>query len=200
MRRFLMLAAIGLLAAFGAAAPASAKGPTAAMLNGPGLSHGLPVKGQGEGGYGTPLGALVQFGGFFEQAFGQTPDPTTPKQPAGDLGPRYRVVYRVPGPSATNTLVQDVYPYAKPRPVTHMAAGQRFFGGMRTHGGWFVAAAGLKPALVKAGLPASPPPASGSGSFPWAWAGIGTAIFVLLLILALRRRGIPRLRTLRPTA
>lgn len=201
MRRFIVLATAGVLAALAVTAPASAKGPTTASVSGPGLDGALPVKGEGESGFGTPLGSLVQFGGFFEQAFGQTPDPTTRKQPAGDLGPRYRVVYRVPGPSATNTLVQDVYPYATPSPVTHMRAGQRFFGGMRTHGGWFVSGAGLKSALVKAGLPKTPPPAtaSGSGSFPWAWTAAGTAVFVLLLILALRRRGFPSFRTLRTT-
>ena len=198
MRRFLVLATVGMLAALAAAAQAPAKGPKAASVSGPGLGHALAVKGYGEYGSGTTLGSLVQFGGFFEQAFGQTPDPTSRRPPAGDLGPRYRVVYRVPGPSATDTLVQDLYPYAKPSPVTHMRAGQRFFGDMRTHGGWFVSGVGLKSALVKAGLPKSPPPApktSGGGSFPWAWTVAGATAFVLLVVFALHRRGITRLRT-----
>ncbi len=194
MRKLLVLAAAAALAA---AAPASAKGPTAASMTGPGLDHAVPVRGEGEMGPGTPLGSLVQFGGFFPQVFGQSPDTTTRARPAGDLGPRYRVVYRVPGPSRMSTVVQDVYPYAKPSPVTHMRAGQPFWGGERTHGGWFVSEAGLKAALVKAGLPRSAPAASGGGSFPWAWTGAGAFAALLLLGLALRRREIMRLRALR---
>ena len=197
MRRLLVLAALGTLAALAATAPASAKGPSTASLTGPGLGHALRIAGYGEGGFGTPLGALVQSGGFFPQVFGQSPDPTTRTRPPGDLGPRYRVVYRVPGPTRASTLVQYIYPYAKPSPVTHMRAGQRFWGGMRTKGGWVVSEAGLKAALVKAGLP-NLPPAFGGGSFPWAWTALGTAAaVVLLLALALRRGGLTRLRALR---
>jgi hypothetical protein len=199
MRRLLLLAAAGTLAALAVTAPASAKGPSTASLTGPGLDGALPVKGLGEGGTNTPLGSLVMLGGYFSQVFGgQTPDPTTRTRPAGDLGPRYRVVYRVPGQNGASTLVQDVYPYAKPRPVTYMRAGQRFWGDMRTKGGWFVSKAGLKPVLVKVGLPESPP-VSGGGSFPWAWTAAGAAGFVLLLAVALRMRGITRPGTLRST-
>ena len=196
MRRLLVLATIGTLAALAATAPASAKGPTAASVSGPGLDHALPVKGYGEGGPTTPLGSLVQLGGFFPQVFDQSPDPTTRTRPAADLGPRYRAVYRVPGPSGTSTLVQDVYPYAKPSPVTHMRTGQPFWGGMRTHGGWYVSQGGLKAALVQVGLPKSPP-AAGRGTLPWGWMAAGTAAVVLLLVFALRRRGMTRLRALR---
>ena len=196
MRKLLLLGTLGMLAAVVATASASAKGPTAASMSGPGLGHALRIAGFGEGGTGTPLGALVQFGGFFSQAFGQTPDPTTRTRPAGDLGPSYRVVYRMPGPDGGgSTITQDVYPYAKPA-VTHMRAGQRFWGGMHTHGGWYVSEGGLKSALVKAGLPKAPP-ASGT-SFPSAWTVAGTAAAaVLMLALVLRRRGITRPRALR---
>lgn len=198
MRRFLLLATVGTLGALALTAPATAKGPSAASLKGPGLGRGLPVKGEGEMGPGTPLGSLVQYGGFFPQVFDESPDPTTRNRPAADLGPRYRVVYRVPGPGGTSTIVQDVYPYAKPGPLTYMPPRQRFWQDMRTHGGWFVAEPGLKRALVKAGLPASPP-ASG-GSFPWAWTSAGAAAAVVLLVLAMRRRSIARFRILRSTA
>jgi hypothetical protein len=197
MRRLLLLATVGAIAALAISATASAKGPSTASLSGPGLDRALPVKGQGEGGPGSPLGYLVQFGGFFPQVFGQSPDTTARTRPAGDLGARYRVTYRVPGPDGTSTLTQDVYPYAKPSPVTHMRAGQHFWGSSRTHGGWFVADAGLKRALVNSGLPKSPPPESRSGSFPWAWTVAGVAAAVLLLVLALRRQGMTRLRALR---
>ena len=199
MRRILVLATFAALAASVATAPAAAKGPSEASVNGPGLGHSLPVNGDGESGTGTPLGSLAQFSGFFPQVFQQFPDSTTKTRPPGNLGLRYTVVYRVPGPYGTSTIVQDVYPYAKPLPVTHMRVGQPFWNGSQTHGGWFVSSAALKMTLVKAGLSASPP--SSGASFPWRWTGIGSAVAaVVLLGLALRRLGIPRLRAVRSTA
>ena len=200
MRRFLPLATAGALAALVATAPAAAKGPSTASLTGPGLDHAVPVKGEGESGPGTPLGSLVQLGGFFPQVFLEAPDPTTRTRPTGNLGPRYRVEYRVPGPNANGgKLVQDVYPYAK-TPVTYMSPGQRFWGVNHTHGGWFVAGPGLKAALVAAGLPESPPPAASGGSFPWAWLAAGVLAVVVLLALVLRRRRNARFRMVRSTA
>ena len=197
MRRLLLLATVGALTALVSTAPALAKGPSSASLTGPGLDRALPVKGQGEMGTGTPLGSLVELGGFFPQMFVQTPDSTTRTRPTGDLGPRYRVVYRVPGPNGTSTVVQDVYPYAK-TPATYMSPGQRFWGSSRTHGGWFISGPGLKATLVAAGLPESPPVSDG-GSFPWAWTGVAAVAVVVLLVVMVRRRSIVRLRTLRTT-
>jgi hypothetical protein len=198
MRRFLVLATAGMLAGLVVIAPAAAKGPSAASLTGPGLDHAIPVKGDGEAGPGTQLGSLVQLGGFFPQMFAEFPDPTTRTRPAADLGPRYRVVYRVPGPNGgAGVVVQDIYPYAK-TPVTNMSSGQRFWRTNHTHGGWFVAGPGLKATLVAAGLPASPP-AQPAGSFPWAWTLAGIVGVVVLLAFALRRRD-ARLRALKSTA
>ena len=199
MRRLLLLATVGTLAALAVTASATAKGPSTASLTGPGLGHALPIKGEGEMGRGTPLGSLVELGGFFPQMFAQVPDSTTRKRPVGDLGPRYRVVYRVPGPGGTSTVAQDVYPYAK-TPVTYMRPGQRFWGVSHAHGGWFVSGPGLKVALVAAGLPKSPPARKG-GSFPWAWTSAGAVALVLLVLaLVLRRRSIVRFGTVRSTA
>ena len=201
MRRFLLLATAGTLAALAVTATAAAKGPTEASMTGPGLDHAIPIKGESESGTGTPLGSFVEFGGVFPQVFVRYPDPTTRTRPAGDLGPRYRVTYRVPGPSGVSTIVQDVYPYAKPSPVTYMPAGQRVWAGQRTHGGWFVANPALKTTLVAAGLPKSPPAAEASGgSFPWVWVLAGVFAVVVLLALVLRRRGVARFRTLKSTA
>src|SRR5438552_7591028 len=137
MRRLLVLATAGTLAALAVTAAAAAKGPSAASLTGPGLDRSVPVKGEGEMGTGTPLGSLVQLGGFFPQMFAEVPDPTTPTRPTAALGPRYRVDYRMQGPNGISTVVQDVYPYAK-TPVTYMSSGQRFWHGQRTHGRGFV--------------------------------------------------------------
>ena len=199
MRRFLLLATAGALAALVATAPAAAKGPSTASLTGPGLDHAIPVKGEGEMGQGTPLGSLVELGGFFPQMFLQVPDSTTRTRPSGDLGPRYRVVYRVPGPGGISMVVQDVYPYAK-TPVTYMRPNERFWGGNRTHGGWFVSGLGLKATLVAAGLPESPPPPASGRSFPWAWTVAAILAVVVLLALVLSRRRSARLRMVRSTA
>ena len=199
MRRFLLLAAAGALAALVATAPAAAKGPSTASLTGPGLDHAVPFNGDGESGSGTPLGSLVELGGFFPQMFLQVPDSTARTRPSGNLGPRYRMVYRVPGPNGVSKVVQDVYPYAK-TPVTYMRPNQHFWGSNRTHGGWFVSGLGLKATLVAAGLPESPPPASSGGSFPWAWLGAGILAMVILLTLVLSRRRSARFRMVRSTA
>ena len=143
------------------AAAALAKGPLEATVSGPGLEGAVSVRGDGEGATGTPLGRLVESAGFFPLAFGQEPDPTTATRPKGDLGPAYTVRFGVPGPDGKDsTLIQTTYPYANP-PVLYMAPGQRFFGGQRTHGGWLLAADGLKPLLVELGLPESAPTAGG---------------------------------------
>jgi hypothetical protein len=199
MRNALLFAVVAFAALLLAVAPATAKGPSTASLTGPGLDHAIPIDGDGESGPGTPLGSLVELGGFFGQVFAQFPDPTTRTRPTGDLGPRYRISYRVPGPNhGASTLVQDVYPYAE-TPVTHMRRYQRFWGANFTHGGWFVAGPGLKETLVAAGLPESPP-AGGGGSFPWSWTLGGALAAVLLLVLWLRRRDVGRLRTVKTAA
>jgi hypothetical protein len=156
MRRQLVAAA-ALVVALALPAFALAKGPSSASLFGPGIGS-LAVTGEGEMGPGTPLGALVDSGGFFAQMYGQSPDPTSKARPKVALGPRYRVVYVVPGPNGIRSRVlQDVYPYARPVPYSYMKPGQRYWGGRKAHGGWFRASASLKQALVDAGLPADAP-------------------------------------------
>jgi hypothetical protein len=154
MRRYLAAAAfVALLLP----ALAAAKGPVSASISGPGLDRSLAVRGDGET-PGNPLGTLTMAGGFFAQMFGQTPDPTLKVRPAGTLGPRYTVVYVVPGPNSIQSrVVQYVYPYAKPVPVTYLKPGQVFWNNRKAHGGWFRAAPALKRTLVRMGLPATTP-------------------------------------------
>src|SRR5262245_24704827 len=135
---------------------AAAKGPSGASVSGPGLDRALTVRGDGEG-PGTALGTLATSSGFFPQMFGQTPDPTVRARPKASLGPRYRVVYTVPGPNGIESrVVQVVYPYATPVAFSYMRPGQPFWESDTTHGGWFRASATLKRVLVRAGLPARP--------------------------------------------
>jgi hypothetical protein len=183
MRRSLILV---LAAALAVPAAAAAKGPESATIDGPGGS--ITVSGDGEGGPGTPLGNLVENGGFFPAVFARSPDPMLARRPSGDLGPRYTVTYVVPGPGGDSRIVQDLYPYAQPRAVTYMRPGQRFWGGEQTHGGWYVATGDL---TTSVGLPEAAP--TGGGSSRWRWAAGALAAAVALAVVVLYRR-IPRTR------
>ena len=165
-RLVLLLTALALVPA----SSASAKGPDQAIVTGPGLEDQdgriVFASSGGDPSGGTPFMAFVESGGFFQQTFGQSHDPTTPTRPKGDLGPRYEVVYRVPGPNGgTAMLQQSVYPFATGGSVTYMTPGQPFFDGQQlTHGGWFAGSPALKATLVAAGLPESAPSGTDSGS------------------------------------
>jgi hypothetical protein len=190
MKRHLLASLV--VVALALPASALAKGAESATIHGPGLSSAIGLPGSGEPGGGTPLGRIADFTGFYPEAFGQSPDPTVAKPPPGDLGPRYTITYVMPGPNGTrDRLVQDVYPYATPDPVTYMAPGQSFFAGQRTEGGWYVSPVALKQALVRVGLPATAPRADGG-----AWVG-GTALAAIVaaaLLLAVGAAGVLRLR------
>lgn len=154
MRRYLFAGALLVLAL---PTVAAAKGPTSASITGPGLERSLSIKGNGEG-PGTALGTLASSSGFFPQMFGQSPDPTLASRPSGTLGPRYTATYVVPGPNSVQSrVVQYLYPYAKPVPLTFMKPGQKFWEERKAHGGWYRSSARLKAVLVRAGLPATAP-------------------------------------------
>ena len=134
---------------------AAAKGPSEAKITGPGLDSTVTITGNGEGDTSTDLGLLVEETGFFPEVYGQSPSPLLRTRPTG-LGPRYTVVYTVPGPS-TGTLEQELYPYAGGGPASYMRPNQRFWGTQSTLGGWYRGTATLKEMLVKAGLPQRAP-------------------------------------------
>jgi hypothetical protein len=190
----LVAVTLALAAAAVVASAALAKGPSAAQVEGPGLKAPILFKGFGEPGDPSAFGQLVEQGGFFPSVFGQSPNPMHTSRPSGDLGPRYTVTYTLPGPNgATSTIVQDVYPYATPAPVTYMRPGQPYWDGGRTYGGWFRGDPALHSALVAAGLPASAP-GHGSG---WSWpattlTSLGALLLAAALLLLIRRRVRPR--------
>jgi hypothetical protein len=187
MRRLISILAVAALSLPGTAL---GKGPTAASMEGPGASRITFGGDEGSG----PLGNLTQQSGWFAGAFAQEPNPMLSARPNGDLGPKYTVSYTVPGPDGrTQTIRQDLYPYAPDGPVTYMAPGQPIFD-METPGGWFQAGRDLKDTLVAAGLPEAPPTTSGGGSFPTVEL-LGLLAAALLLVAAtavvLRRRAHP---------
>ncbi len=194
MRRPLLLAA-ALTALLLFPATAAAKGPSAASISGPGLRHAVNIEGYGEGGNDTPLGILVNDGGFFSQVFSGTPSATTAR-PVGGLGPRYEVTYTVPGgPNGDSTLRQDLYPYAAKGAVTYMAPAQKLWDTQSTPGGWYQGTATLRRTLVKAGLPPRPPARKTRserkvGVAVGAGAGVALAAGALALLRRDRRRSI----------
>lgn len=190
-RLFLTVAIVALVL------PASAlgKGPTSASIDGPGTGGG-DVSFTGCCSPETPTMMLAEQAGFFAAVFGHEPNPMLAGRPKGDLGPKYTITYTVPGPNGeTWKLLQDVYPYATPAPVTYMAPGQEVFETEGTRGGWFQADARLKQTLVSAGLPASASAAGSSGDSSFPTAAVSGLVLALLFLSAtavlLRRRARP---------
>jgi hypothetical protein len=186
----LLAAALTALLLFPAAA--TAKGPSAATISGPGLAHALTIDGYGEGDSTSPLGILVTEGGFFAQAFQQTPSSTSRLRPADRLGPRYDVKYTVPGGSSgDSTLRQALYPYAVNGPASYMSPGQKLWGTQSIPGGWYRGSDTLKGMLVKKGLPATAPAPTkrtASGRVVAVATGAGVAAAAAALALLYRRR------------
>lgn len=186
--------AIALLLAALVPAAALAKGASEAEITGPGLEHPISLSGEGQPG-GEQLMQIAEAAGFFAATFGQVPDPMLDRKPSGNLGPRYRITYVMPGPNnELDDIRQDLYPYASPAPVSYTPPGQPFFGTERTRGGWYVAATPfLKDALVAAGLPRTPPDATDGSPFPWRFVGALVSVGLILAIgavvaMLLRRR------------
>jgi hypothetical protein len=183
------LSIVLVLAALAVPAAASAKGPAEGSISGPGFSK--TVKVLYDGGGGSPGDNLTQQSGFFPAAFGQSPDPMLHHKPAGRLGPRYTVAWKVPGGGGmTFHIRQDLYPYAQGGAVSYTKPGQPIFD-MGTRGGWYRDAA-LRRTLVSLGLPASAP-SDGSGlNYPLVLglAAVGLlAAAMLVLVLVRRQRG-----------
>ena len=188
-KALLLLVAVGAVAL---PATAYAKGASDASIEGPGLGKTL-ISGNGETS-GDTLGNLGQSAGFFPAVFVRSPDPMTDTRPAGKLGPRYRIVWTVPGPNGDSKITQDAYPFAEPQPVTYMKPGQVFWDGQHTRGGWYVGDSQLSASLFAVGVPRTAP--SGGGGFDWVkWTGIGLAGAALLVALAF---ALTRSRRLRP--
>jgi hypothetical protein len=188
---------LGALLASGLAlvpAAAHAKGPTEATMTGPGIEAPIDVgfDEQPE----QSVSHLADLSGFYGATLGMAPDPNRLEagRPAGDLGPRYDVVYRF-GPDSS--VRQQLYPFARPVAVTYTRPGQRVFVSERTKGGWYRAPE-LKPMLIALGLPAAPParprhPAdSSSSTLPVVPVVVGG---VLVLLIALLLAFTPATRT-----
>lgn len=190
--------ALAVLCVIALPASALAKGPIAATIDGPGLSAPLEIDGSGSWDAGGPFPLLVQETAFFAAAWGGDV-PMLPAKPAGELGARYDLTYRLPGPAGKVDLIrQELYPYARGGPLTFTPPGQRFFESQKTLGGWYRGRPTLRTVLIEVGLPFEAPPAArvvaaADGPPPVAWiAGVLVVLaLAALAILPFRRRTRP---------
>jgi hypothetical protein len=183
------------IAAVTLATPAFAKGPTQARITGPGLVHPIVLSGTGELGQPGRVSALAEQTNVFTALFGAggtLPGPTRLRipPPKASLGPRYTVIYTVPGVTPQpgeqfGRIRQDLYPRAAGGPVIYTPPGQRGFGQPLQVTGWLRGGPQLTRTLARLGVPptagkqtarpprispaAHPAPAHQAGSRTLAW-------------------------------
>jgi hypothetical protein len=193
MKHFAVTALVAALVAGLAPTSALAKGAGLEQIAGPGLDEPIvfPRSSQSI--------SIAQASGIYEALFPQAPDPMLDERPVGELGPRYTITWSLfVGNGESAAILQDVYPYARPDPVTYVEPGQPYFAGEAAHGGWFVASPLLKAELVAAGLPPRPPAEGDPEGSPW-WILAAFALAGALggLALARPRRWVAAMRTTR---
>ena len=158
MKLLVSLSVVVVVSASLVVAGALAKGASQATITGPGLDRALRLPGEGRPG-GERLMRIAEAAGFFAAVFPRTPDPMRSTRPRGVLGPKYVVRYVMPGPNnELDTIVQAVYPFANPSPLSYTRPGQRFWTTEQTRGGWYVATRSLRRLLVAAGVPSRAAP------------------------------------------
>ncbi len=169
LTRLTLVFVVAAVMALGASFPAIAKGPSRAVIEGPGISSPIALPGPNEATIGPELAALVMDSGLFTGLWCRTCDGRLRHSPSEQLGPRYTITYAMTMTSdkgtRSNPLVQYVFPYAVPDPVTYVPPGQRFWM-QATVGGWFIAGPKLRRLLIDLGVPseASAHPARVAGS------------------------------------
>jgi hypothetical protein len=160
-----LAAGMSIAAAMTLATPAFAKGPSQASITGPGLVRAVVVSGNGEPGEQGRLASLAEQTGLFTVMFGagasiSGPAPArlhTPP-PKASLGPRYTLVYTVPGVTPRpgqqfGRVRQDLYPAAAGGPLIYTPPGQQGFGGPLTVTGWLRGRPQLTHTLAQLGVP-----------------------------------------------
>lgn len=175
MRRVAVVGAVALVL-MALTAPASAKGPTKAIIEGKGLVAPITLDGSGEPGSGAILSRLAESSGIFD-ALGVASALAVTERPKGELGPRFVITWYFPDP-----LIQEVYPYAEGGPLAYTEAGQTLYG-HDVGGGWHRAGPALRDLLVEVGIPERP--VSSSVPRPAGW--LAALAMAALAVLAARR-------------
>lgn len=139
LRWLTVFATVGIVVAMSAEA-AAAKGAQVVTITGPGLERPIRLDNlHDQPGVAAP-NDLGNATGALLFAAGEANTAIVAQRPAGPLGPRYRVTYRVlVGANRTKPLRQDVYPFAQAGFVVHTPPGQRVFA-KEARSGWYVAA------------------------------------------------------------
>jgi len=160
-----LAAGLSIAAAMTLATPAFAKGPSQASITGPGLGRPIVVSGNGEPGEQGRLASLAEQTGLFTVMFGAGASISGPAParlhsppPKATLGPRYTLVYTVPGVTPRpgqqfGRVRQDLYPGAAGGPVIYTPPGQQGFGGPLTVTGWLRGRPQLTRTLAQLGVP-----------------------------------------------
>lgn len=179
IRRICGVAAVAGLAVLMMASPAAAKGADQATITGPGISTPIVVGGNGEPDSSEGLGRLADASGLFVAMFGPESSGAmalASTAPAGPLGPRYELTYRVPGANPKpDVLKQDAYPLAAGGPATFTPAGQPVLG-TTTTGGWYRAPDTLRSLLTSLGVPGLTAAAVTASRPPTTNAAIGAGV------------------------
>jgi hypothetical protein len=167
LRRLIVVTALAagmsIAAAVTLATPALAKGPSQARITGPGLVHAIVVSGYGEPGQPGKLATLAGQTSLFTVLFGANGGMPAPARlrtppPKASLGPRYTVIYTVPGVTPqpgqqSGRIRQNLYPHAVGGPVIYTPPGQRGFGQPLQATGWLRASPELTRTLAQLGVP-----------------------------------------------
>jgi hypothetical protein len=175
-RRFIALTSLAVGAAIAItvalATPALAKGTTQASITGPGLGRPVTVSvaagSEALPGQEDALSSLAGQTGLFTALFGpDIGDVHMPGKPsllrtppaAATLGPRYTVIYTVPGITpapgqASNQIRQYLYPRAAGGPVIYTPPGQHGFGQPLQATGWLRGTPQLTATLTRLVVPA----------------------------------------------
>ena len=196
------------------ATPALAKGPTQAGITGPGLARPVVIAGGGEPGQLDRLAVLATQTDLYTAMFGAggsvpAPDRLRTPPPASALGPRYTIVYTVPGVTPQpgqefGRIREGLYPRAAGGPVIYIPPGQQGFGQPLLVTGWLrgtpqlvhiLARLGVRPRLGARTATAAGPSARPPASPATAWLII-LAVVVAAAVLA----GAALLRHRRPDA
>jgi hypothetical protein len=216
-----LAAGMSIAAVITLATPALAKGPSQARITGPGLTRAIVVSGAGEPGQQGALAVLAGQTGLFTVLFGaaasvpsQTPTRLRSLPPKASLGPRYTVIYTVPGVTPQlgeqfGRIHQDLYPDAVGGPIIYTPPGQEGFGQPLQETGWLRASPQLTRTLAQLGvrprpapqaapptrlpLTAHPAPAhqAGSGALAWLIASAAAIAVAALATTGLLRRRKP---------
>ncbi|HEY6275496.1 MAG TPA: hypothetical protein VIX86_04120 [Streptosporangiaceae bacterium] len=200
LRRLIVVTALtagmSIAAVLALATPALAKGPSLARITGPGLSHAIVISGNGEPGQLGTLAVLAEQTGLFTAMFGSGGNVPAPVRlrgplPEAALGPRFTIVYTVPGVTPRpgqqfGQIRQDLYPRAAGGPVVYTPSGQSGFGQPLLITGWTRASPRLTRSLARLGVPlgaAGPAAAHQAGTVAPGWL-IAAAVAIVAAALA----------------